>query len=233
MLVKVLSGTTIGLDGVLIEVEVDVAERGFPTFTIVGLPDRAVDEAKHRVRSAILHAGFEMPDSRITVNLAPANIPKIGSVFDLPIAVAILAASGVLRTDGLNDSFFIGELSLDGKVRRVSGAISLADLAKRTEKNNIFLPVSSSYEASLIDGVDIFPILYLSDLILHLNKVKEIQKFKSSGYIFKRSSSEIGVDFADIKGQELAKRALTIAAAGFHNIQILETQNYHDLSLKS
>jgi magnesium chelatase family protein len=116
MLAKVLSGTTIGLDGVLIEVEVDVAGRGFPSFNIVGLPNKAIEEAKDRVRTAILNTGFEMPDSRLTVNLAPADIPKEGSAYDLPIAVGILAASGMIQRTALPSSLFIGEVSLEGKL---------------------------------------------------------------------------------------------------------------------
>src|SRR3972149_3075920 len=130
MLAKVFSGTTIGLDGVLIEVEVDVAGKGFPTFTIVGLPSKSIDEAKDRVRTAIENVNFDMPDSRLTVNLAPADIPKEGSGFDLPIAVGILAASGYVDKDRLSKSLFLGELSLEGKVRRVPGVISVALLAK-------------------------------------------------------------------------------------------------------
>src|SRR3990167_5634233 len=126
MLAKVFSGTTIGLDGVLIEVEVDVAGKGFPTFNIVGLPSKSIDEAKDRVRTAIENIDFEMPDSRLTINLAPADIPKEGSCFDLPIAIGILAASGNLQRERLAKSMFLGELSLEGKVRRVPGVISIA-----------------------------------------------------------------------------------------------------------
>src|SRR3989338_6736893 len=131
MLAKVLSGTTIGLDGVLIEVEVDVAGRGFPVFTIVGLPSKSVDEAKDRVRTAIVNTSFEMPDSRLTINLAPADIPKTGSSFDLPIAVGILAASGFIQKTLLNSCLFLGELSLESKLRKVPGVISIALMARK------------------------------------------------------------------------------------------------------
>jgi len=130
MLAKIYSGTVIGLDGILIEVEVDVASKGFPGFTIVGLPDKAVGEAKERVRSAINNSGFKIPDTRITVNLAPADIPKVGSAFDLPMAVGILLAGKMIKKEILLDSLFIGELSLKGDIRRVTGAISIAILAK-------------------------------------------------------------------------------------------------------
>ena len=126
MLAKIFSGTVIGLDGILIEVEVDVASKGFPGFTIVGLPDKAVGEAKERVRAAVNNASFKIPDTRITVNLAPADIPKAGSAFDLPMAVGILSAGKMIKKEVLQDSLFIGELSLKGDVRRVPGAISIA-----------------------------------------------------------------------------------------------------------
>src|SRR3989338_7337990 len=125
MLAKILTGTTFGLQGILVEIEVDVAGRGFPTFTIVGLPGKSIDESKERVRTAITNAGYEMPDSRITVNLAPADIPKSGSSFDLAIALGILSACKILPQEVLNDKLFIGELSLKGNVRPVSGIIPL------------------------------------------------------------------------------------------------------------
>lgn len=218
MLAKVHSGTTIGLDGVFIEVEVDVAGRGFPTFTIVGLPNKAIDEAKDRVRTAIVNAGFEMPDSRLTINLAPADIPKEGSGFDLPIAIGILAASGMIKKEALENNFFVGELSLGGRLRPVPGMLSFALLAKKSKNSSLFLPYANAYEASLVEGLTIKPALTLADLILHLNGQKEIpsQPPTSLDDLHIHQSSEF--DFSEIKGQESAKRALTIAAAGFHNI---------------
>ena len=218
MLAKVCSGTTIGLDGVLIEVEVDVAGKGFPTFSIVGLPSKSIDEAKDRVRAAIENVGFEMPDSRLTINLAPADIPKEGSRFDLPIAIGILAASGSVQKEHLTKSLFLGELSLEGKVRRVPGVISIALLAKKLKYKDLYIPLESAKEASLVDGLHIYPVENLSDLILHLNGYKEIaQQIKLSWeHLAKESTYEF--DFSEIKGQIQAKRALEIAASGFHNL---------------
>ncbi len=141
MLAKLFSGTVIGVSGVKIEVEVDVANRGFPTFTIVGLPNKAIDGAKDRVRTAIVNSGLEMPDSRITVNLAPADIPKMGSGFDVPIALGVLAASEKISIAHLNNSIFIGELSLQGELRSTAGIISIAIMAKEQGIEEIFLPV--------------------------------------------------------------------------------------------
>ena len=221
MLAKIFSGTTIGLEGVLIEVEVDVADRGFPTFTIVGLPNKAIDEAKDRVRTAIVNANFEMPDSRLTVNLAPADIPKEGSLFDLPIAVGILSAGGMLvQTPLLKESLFIGELSLKGEVRKVPGVISIAIMAKEKGIKNIFLPSANAVEASVIDGVNVYPIERLTDLILHINGDKSILPHPPVALEEFIKDDSYPYDFSEIKGQEHAKRALEISSAGFHNVHL-------------
>lgn len=222
MFAKIYSATTLGLDGILVEVEVDVSSRGLPTFTIVGLPDKAVDEAKERVRTALIQSGFQIPDHRITVNLAPADIPKEGTIFDLSIAIGILVASGLIKEEILTSSLFLGELSLDGRIRKINGVINICLLAKEINKKNIFVGLENSYEASLVDGINVYRVFNLSDLVLHLNQIKPIEPIKKIDWeSFKKEKFlKTDFDFLEIRGQEQAKRGLTIAAAGFHNVHL-------------
>lgn len=219
MLSKIISGAIVGLQGILVDIEVDVAGRGFPTFTIVGLPNKAIDEAKERVRTAITNAGYEMPDSRITVNMAPADIPKSGSSFDVPIALGIMASLGVIDSRELQDTMFIGELSLEGNVRKVSGIIPLLLLAKEKNIKKICLPDENKEEATILNEIAIYPVKSLSELIQHILKKKLINTYVANA-VEQQNSITFEYDFISIKGQELAKRALEISAAGFHNISL-------------
>src|SRR3989344_2105110 len=216
MLTKILSAAHFGLEAIPIEVEVNVFQKGFPVFLIIGLPNKSIEEAKERVKTAILNTGIDFPNLKIVVNLAPADIPKEGSLYDLPIAVGILASMGVVRLPK-EKSYFYGELSLDGGLRHTKGAFLLA-LAARSEKiKSVFVPFDSANEAAVVEGVSIYPVKTLSELISHLNGVSELKKSKrcpsaSSGRFV--DEQQIEFDFSEFVGQESAKRAMTIAAAG-------------------
>ncbi len=217
MIAKVNSVATVGLNPVLIEVEVSIDSSGFPAFSIVGLPDKAVEESKERVRAAIKNSSANFPNRRITVNLAPADLPKEGPSFDLPIALGILLASGQLISD-ISSSIFIGEISLDGKLRSTKGVLPAAILAKEKGYKKMFVPTDNSSEACVVGNVSVYPVSTLKNLFLHLigqEKIEEAEKIDLNDLL---EESEAETDFADIKGQENANRALEIAAAGGHNI---------------
>ncbi|HEX8965240.1 MAG TPA: YifB family Mg chelatase-like AAA ATPase [Patescibacteria group bacterium] len=217
MLAKVWSCAIVGLDAIPIEVEVDIASQGLPCFTIVGLPDKAVEESRERVRSALKNSGADFPAKRITVNLAPADLPKEGPSYDLPIAIGILLASGQLQ-DQMSEAFFTGELSLNGDVRPISGILSQVLLARERHIKQFFLPVGNAPEAAYIFGVDIYPVTSLKELFLHLTCEKLITKQEQNAIDFETEKQIFTYDLKDIHGQEQAKRALEIAAAGGHNI---------------
>jgi len=219
MLARIISCAITGLEGVRIDVEVDVASRGFPSFTIVGLPNKSVDESKERVRTAIINTSFDMPDSRITVNLAPADIPKEGSRFDLPIAVGILRASGLLAAKSFDRALFAGELSLEGGLRGVSGVISIAMMAHTSAIESLYVPVENAAEASLVEDITVYPVVSLQQLVLHLNGQSPIAPYEPPPKLPTQSRS-VEVDFAHIHGQYQAKRAMEIAAAGLHNVHM-------------
>jgi len=217
MLAKIMSGATVGLDAILVEVEVDVPEEGLPSFTIVGLPDKAVEEAKERVRSAIKNSGNDFPSSRITVNLAPADLPKAGPSYDLPIALGILIASGQINPN-VKNSLFFGELSLDGSLRRTNGILPMVYLAKEKKYEKVFIPKPNEKEASVVSGTNIFSVESLLELVRLFRGVVEIPPTKKVPIKKLLSAGGAEFDFSEIVGQESAKRALEIAAAGSHNI---------------
>ncbi|MBM4402745.1 MAG: ATP-binding protein, partial [Candidatus Cloacimonetes bacterium] len=175
MLAKVHSGAVVGLDAVPVEVEVDLTKRGMPAFTIVGLGNKAVQEAKERVTSAIINSSADFPKYRLTVNLAPADLPKEGPAYDLPIALGTLIVNGQIpESTELNESLVLGELSLDGTLRPTPGALPLTLLAKEQGLKQVFLPAVNSKEAAIVSGISVFPVSSLSELFYHFVDLKKI-----------------------------------------------------------
>lgn len=216
-LAKLYSAELDGIRAKPIEVEVDI-NVGLHSFTIVGLADKALNEARERVNSALKNSDVKPPtreNRKITVNLAPADVKKTGSQYDLAIALGYLCASGQIASFETNDAIFVGELSLAGELRPVSGALAFAELAKRLGRKNLFVPAANAEEAGIVGGVSVYPVSTLTELIAHLEGRRELAPFRSE---FVPARERATVDISEIKGQEHAKRALAIAAAGGHNM---------------
>lgn len=211
MLARISSVANIGLESIGVEVEVDVASQGFPSFNIVGLASKAVDEARERVKTAIVNSGLDFPPKKITVNLAPADLPKEGGAYDLPIAVGILTASEqVAKSEGI----YYGELSLDGSLRATKGVLLVGLFAK----GNMYVPIESANEAAVVENAQVYPVRNLKQLVDHLNNVKTIEPLAHLVINELIEDSSVDFDLAEVAGQEQAKRALLIAAAGGHNL---------------
>jgi len=216
VLAKILSSAVIGIDAYIVEVEVDIAQ-GLPSFTTVGLPEGAVRESKERVKAAIKNSGYHFPSDRITVNLAPADIKKEGSGFDLPMALGILGATGLIPRAAYADYLFLGEMSLDGLIRPVKGVLPMAIAARELNLRGIFLSPENAPEAGVVDGIHIYPVQTLSQVVQTLfGKVNLIPFKVEMDDLFQEPEAEL--DFKDVRGQENAKRALEISAAGGHNL---------------
>nr|WP_052568009.1 magnesium chelatase domain-containing protein [Ktedonobacter racemifer] len=215
MLAMVRSCAVLGLEGSLTKVEVDLAN-GLTVFIIVGLPDAAVNEAKERVKAAIKNSGCQFPFKHITVNLAPADLRKEGPAYDLPIAVGILLASGQVNIDkSVNEYLFLGELSLDGSVRHTNGILPMVALACEKRVKAVFVPAVDAAEATLIEGVNIYPVETLGQLVAHFNGERPIEPYQRNPHILDCADEVMYLqDMSAVRGQEHVKRALEVAASG-------------------
>lgn len=220
MFAKALSGAVVGIEATLVEVQCDISS-GLPSFTLVGLPEKEVQESRERIRSAIKNSGYEFPAKRITANLAPADVRKEGVGLDLPLALAILTATEQMRSDRLGDLLLLGELSLDGEVRPVRGALPIALAAREAGLPGVVVPKGNAAEAALVEGIQAYGVGTLEEAIRFLSGDLELEPTRFDREAYLSAHLEYPVDLNEIRGQEQAKRALEVAAAGGHNLLMI------------
>lgn len=218
MLAKIHSFVLIGIDALLCEVEADVSKHGLERTTIVGLPQAAVKESIERVRRAIINSGYPFPGGSLLINLAPADVKKEGPSLDLPIAIGLLRATNSIQTDKHKDYLIAGELALDGRLRKIKGALSLALLAKSKKFKGVILPEENAREAAVVEGIEVYSVASLAQATTFLNDQLPLEPFELDGEVYQASKLAPPLDFSEVRGQEAVKRAITVAAAGAHNI---------------
>ncbi|MCC6572348.1 MAG: YifB family Mg chelatase-like AAA ATPase [Planctomycetes bacterium] len=223
MICRIRSAGLIGIEAVSVDVEVDGARTSAdePSFITVGLPDKSVNESRERVRAAIENSGYDNPFMRITVNLAPADLKKEGPAYDLPIAIGLMTVNHQVDPNNVTRYAMIGELALDGRVRRVAGVLPVALELKKRNVKTLIVPDENAAEAAVVDGIDIIPVGHLREVVAFINGTQAIEPFRADMQKYFVEADHYGVDFSEVKGQEAAKRALIIAAAGGHNLLML------------